>query len=269
MLNVIIWIIIILFLIIAISIIFNKFPILANIDIESMTREKQAKIKNTIVVNKLKRNFRIFSDGLLKLLKPFASLINNLFSKFYKKIANLKDVYSEESISSNIDSQEKIDYLFTEARELLNQKKFFEAENKYIEIISLDSQNIKAFQALGEVYFNKESFQESRQTFEHLVVLIEKTREKDKSLNNLELAKAYFNLSLTFEALNNYKKAISNLKRALRIEKNNPKYLDKIIEISIINKDRIEALDAYITLKKVNPENNKLEEFKEKIDALN
>jgi predicted Zn-dependent protease len=49
---------------------------------------------------------------------------------------------------------------------------------------------------------------------------------------------------------------------------NNPKYLDKLIELSILVKDRKAAREAFDRLKAINPENQKLAIFEDKLRQL-
>ena len=46
-------------------------------------------------------------------------------------------------------------------------------EKIYIEIIGLDSQNIKAFRELGQIYFQRKEYEEAKQTLEHILKLQE------------------------------------------------------------------------------------------------
>jgi len=82
------------------------------------------------------------------------------------------------------------------------------------------------------------------------------------------MRKNYFSLAEIQQSLNNYKEAMKNMKEALKIEPKNPKYLDAMFNLSIISKDKAEALDAYKALKNINPDNGKLGEMKEKIGEL-
>jgi len=61
---------------------------------------------------------------------------------------------------------------------------------------------------------------------------------------------------------------LGSIKRSLEKHPNNPRYLDTMIEISIINKDKISALEAFDKLKEANPDNKKLEEWKKEIRKL-
>ncbi|MCX6798366.1 MAG: tetratricopeptide repeat protein, partial [Candidatus Falkowbacteria bacterium] len=90
-----------------------------------------------------------------------------------------------------------------------------------------------------------------------------------KSINlNKQNAQTHFSLASVYQALGKWPEAIRSLKKALKIEPANPKYLDTMLEISIIIKDKVLALDAYQKLIKTNPENKKIAEFKKQIDEL-
>ena len=85
---------------------------------------------------------------------------------------------------------------------------------------------------------------------------------------NVERSHIFSRLAEVAKDSENKEEAIDNISRALVIEPNNPRYLDMMLEISIINKDKIKALDAYNKLIEVNPDNQKLAGFKEEIEKL-
>jgi tetratricopeptide (TPR) repeat protein len=71
-----------------------------------------------------------------------------------------------------------------------------------------------------------------------------------------------------YYSLENYEKAIDYIYQALDIHKNHPKYLDKLLELFIKTKNLVRAREVYENLFLNNPENNKLEEWQEKIEKL-
>ena len=62
--------------------------------------------------------------------------------------------------------------------------------------------------------------------------------------------------------------AKQNIQEALDLEPNNPRYLDLILDLSIMKKDKESALYYLEKLAEVNPENNKLNELSERIEAI-
>jgi len=282
MFNIIPLILILISLVVIISIVVRKFPVLANLDIDSIQSEREAKFKEQIISNRLKRNYFRYYNQFLKIVRPLGNGLVNFFKWSYKKLLEFKDTYNKEQKVVE-DSEVTVDRLFAEIEELLKNDKIEETENKLIHVISLDSKNIKAFRMLGEVYFKRKDFNEAKQTWEHALRLAEKEQEvfdqsqvdekgvkSEESEKNARLiAELYFDLALVSIKIENIKDSLENIKKALKMEPNNPRYLDTMLEISIIKKDKMLAEKTYMKLEKVNPENGKLPDLKRQIEELN
>jgi len=287
MYNIIPLLLILISLSVIIVIVSRKFSVLAALDVESIPAEKEAKFKERIISNRLKRNIIKYGANLSRVVVPLGQSIGDYLKLKLNKLYQAKNVYQA---SERVDGPETIDQLFSQAEELRKRDDLDSAEKKYIEIIGLDSKNIKAFKELGHIYFEKKAFEEAKQTFEHILKLKEDdediyenlaqiAKEKGdldeardeylKSINiNEQNAQTYFNLTEVYQAMGKMPEAVSTLKKALKIEPANPRYLDTMLEISIIIKDKALASGTYKSLLKTNPENNKLEEFKRQIDEL-
>ncbi len=290
MYNIIPLILILTSLSVIIVIIVRKFSALASLDVENIPAEKEAKFKERIISSRLKRNFIKWSSRLTRLVRPIFELVSRFFKWLFNKLNKLEEDYKSEKVLSNSDAKQKIEKLFGEAEELKKTGDLAGSEKIYIEIIGLDSKNMKAFKSLGQFYFERKDFEEAKQTFEHILKLEEDNEEaydglaqigrekhgpkqaKDDYIEALDInsqrSQTYFDLALVYQAMNDIDKSIANIKQALRIEPNNPRYLDTMLEISIINKDKGLALDAYKKLTEVNPDNQKLAEFERQIDEL-
>lgn len=257
-----------------ITIVVRKFSVLASLDIETIQAEREIKFKETIISNRIKRNFYKYFSRINRMIRPVGTAAGNFFRWAYGRLVDFKENYNKEKASLVID-QNLINKLFLEAEELAKNERLDEAEKKYIEIIGVEPKSTKAFRSLGKLYFERKDFNEARQTYEHVVKLCEKDYEtslNQEGSQNIELANTlsgtYFDIALVNKAMDNYAGALASCDKALVIEPNNPRYLDTKLEISIIKKDKISALDAYQRLKGVNPENQKLDEFSAKIKEL-
>ena len=244
-------------------ILFRKFSVLANIDVDNIESEKQAVLKQRIISEKLQRRVKKIWQRLWRVIRPIFRWLNNFFGWIYRKLWDLKDRYSQRDLQIEKNSSDQIDGLFVQAQDLKRREELAEAENKYIEIIGLDSKNFKAFQMLGELYLERQNYAEAEQTFQHAIKLKQVDDQADK-----EVANIYFNLGLVAQAQTDYQTAIKHLQQALIIDANNPRYLDKMIELCIIVKDKGEAWVTYKQLAQVNPDNQKLEDLKQKITDL-
>ena len=290
MYNIIPLLLILISLSVIIAIVVRKFSVLANLDVANIPAEKEARFKERIISNRLKRNIVKWSAKSSRLIAPAVSGLGQFFKSNLLKLYQLKNDYQAKEEDKNFNAGEKIEKLFVQAEEFKKRGDLASAENKYIEIIGLDSKNFKAFKELGRLYFEKKQYEEAKQTFQHVLKLKEDdediyenlaqiAREKGdlnqardeylKSINfNKQNAQTHFSLASVYQAMGKWPEAIRSLKKALKIEPANPKYLDTMIEISIIIKDKALALDGYQKLLKTNPENNKIAEFKKQIDEL-
>lgn len=290
MYNIIPLLLILISLSVIIVIVASKFSVLANLDVANIPAEREAKFKERIISNRLKRNIIKWSVKSSRLFQPGARFVGNFFKFSLNKLNQLKNGYLAREAEQGINPGQKIEQLFSQADEFKKRDDWASAENKYIEIIGLDSKNLRAFKELGRVYFEKKQYEEARQTFEHVLKLkqddediydnlakiaqengdlAEARDEYLKSINiNKQNAQTHFSLACVYQAMGKLPEASRSLKKALKIEPANPKYLDTMLQISIIIKDKALAMDVYQKLFKTNPENNKIAEFKKQIDAL-
>jgi tetratricopeptide (TPR) repeat protein len=272
------------------SIVLRKFPALASLDINTIKKELENRQKEHLVGLKLKRSFLIWYNRLSGWLKPVVALLNAFFQWLYAKIHEWreKQIAQKEVAPEEVDRQ--VERLVDDAENLSKQDELEVAEKKLIEAISLDSKNIDAFRALAHLYFDKKEYEEAKQTFEHVLKLNENDEDAYEGLAviasqegdypnakedyqalariNNQKSETYYNLALVCEAMKEFHEALANIKKALAIEENNPRYLDLWLKTSIIIKDKVEAFDAYAKLKEVNPENQKLEELRAQIEEL-
>lgn len=278
MYNIIPLILILVSLSIIITIVVRKFSVLANLDIDSIQAEREVKFKEQIIGNRLKRNYSKYYSKIMRVISPIAGFFGELLKKQYHKLIEIKETPTIVE-KSNIISEKSIDILFTEAQEHIKKDELDVAEQKLIEIIGRDSKSIQAFVELGKLYFERKNNNEAEQTMIHALKLMEKEydllvqadQEKDQEkVNELknQIASIYFDLSLVNRAQESNEKAIANIDKALKIEPNNPRYLDTKLEISIIKKDKILAQTTYERLQEANPENQKLEDIKKQIDDI-
>jgi len=75
-------------------------------------------------------------------------------------------------------------------------------------------------------------------------------------------------LGEVFEQTKRLDRALDSYLKSATIEPNNPKYLDKIIELAIKVEDVGLAKKTYRHLKKINPENSKVKEYFETLEKM-
>ena len=252
MFNIIPLILILVSLSIIIIIVVKKFSVLASLDIETIQEEKEAKFKEQIIGNRLKRNIVKWKSRGMRMVRPIGQAIKNFFAWLHNKLLELKDSYASKATVEHEDVPVQVERLFVEAEELQKKDELDEAEKKYIEIIGLAPKNIKAFKLLGRLYFEEKNFGEAAQTFEHALKLLDDiedlagTQAEDAARDeqtevmdwDSQRASIYLDLALSHKTAEEAGQALKAIKKALRLEPNNPRYLDTALELSIIEEDK-------------------------------
>jgi tetratricopeptide (TPR) repeat protein len=296
MYNIIPLILILVCLAIILIIVLKKLPFLATFDVDKMPKEKSLETKEKIIDERVKRKFKFFYEKISPLFKIISNLGQRKIKQAQDKLKNLEEKYKNKKPKEALITKEEFEgfekelsQLLIEAKELVDREEYAEAEKKYIEIIGLDAKNIEAYRGLGNLYFLQKNYEDAKQTFSHILKLnkmddkayaklgkiAEQEGNFDKAkkdlLRSIDIEAApihYFELAEVCFKMEKYKEALSNLNKALKIEPNNPKYLDLLVTVSIIIKDKNKSTEALNRLKEVNPENKKIEEFEEQINEL-
>lgn len=268
MLTLISSILVIVCVIVILAIIIKKFPALAILDVNNLPGEKEAKFKDQIIKARVERDLARWGGGIAKVWLSFTKRLNSLLQSAQKQLKKIKLNYKSTARIPWPEKQKHLKELFTDADDFLKKEKYDEAEEKLVEIISLDQKNLSAFFKLGALYQEEKKWPEARQTYEYALKLARQNRDDESILGDLTLQEIYFSLAIVSDAADDLDAALENIREALDIEPNNPRYLDLILDLSIIKKDKEEATRYLEKLAAVNPENNKLAQWQEKIESL-
>lgn len=249
-------------LFIIILIVARKFSALANLDVENMPIEKEARFKEQIITGRMQKSLVKWKVRLGKFFGFIGGKLSTLFHFTQKKLQEVKKNYSAEKVSLPVkDKESLIKELFSKNENLNDWENFEEKESNLIKIIEIDPRHAEAFIVLGGLYLANKKYEEAKQALAHALKLLG-NEEGDKQ------SEVYFDLAAVYRETGELDDSLETIKMAAKLSPNNPRYLDSLLEVSIMNKDKITALDAFEKLSAVNPENGKLIEFKEQIDAL-
>lgn len=164
------------------------------------------------------------------------------------------------------------------------------AERLFIEVIKTNPREAEAYRGLGKTYLAMKKLKEAKETFEFLAKLkpvedrvynylgmtAEAQGKKAEAIRYFEeavrlndkLAVRFYDLGWMYASVKRPAAALRNFARATEIEPNNPKYLDQLLEMSIITGDVDLAREVYDRLRLTNPENQKLPEFRQRIEEM-
>jgi len=273
----------IVFLAAIVFILAKKYTRLKTIDIDTIKEEKESRVRERILMDRMKRKTESGKKLVRQIVGPSTEKVKGMGSRFFQKLVDLEKKYQKESNAksqkSDVNISQKVIKLLIEAEENCKKGHSAEAEKQFIEVISLDPKNIRAYSGLGEVYLQQKEYEQALQTFEYLVKLNQKNSHtvtkkdergnEEQTVDNSEIINENFiQIGEIYTEMGNHNKAFEYFSRALAYTPNDPKTLDLLIQTAMIMQDKINALEYVDRLEKVNPDNQKINEYKKKISEL-
>ncbi len=255
-------------LLVILFIVIRKFPALSLLDVVNIPGEKEAKFKEEIMKARVERDLARWSGFFSRIWLYSIRRLNSFLKLRQGQLKKLKNSYQANLKLPWLEKQKKIKSLLLAAQEALKKENEAGAEEKLVEVISLDQKNLAAFFALGNLYYKQKKLVEARQTFDYALKLARQNKSDLGDASDVKVSELYFCLASVEKESDNLEEALENMHEALEQEPNSPRYLDLILDLSIIKKDK-ELAQAFLTrLAAVNPENQKLKEWEGKINSL-
>lgn len=261
---------------------------LKNLDVNSIGQARQGLTKAMILEKKLARRSAAIKDHFAKIFIPRTRFLSDKIKTLKNRMAVLEDKYN--GSKAPVTPVLIVAELIQEARKMIATGDLAAAEKIMIEVLAKDRKNLDAYEILGEVYTLDKKYNQAEEVYKYLLRLVAVKNSEYKKLNTINLkndqleeaeigflsalnvsgkiAVYYHDLGRVYELTARNDKAIDCFLKATSIEPNNPKYLDKLIELSIQTGDRGLAKRIFNHLKKINPENGKLEIWRESIEKL-
>ena len=252
---------IIISLIIILFIIISKFPIIKTINTSSIPKEIQNKKRKAILRNRFERKIKT-SKSSKKIKENIDSFLEN---KIKKNEEQLQENYLKKIQNDKEKSKKFIDENLEKIKKSIKTENLKDAESACFQCLKLDKNNINILEDLAEIYIKKN---EKERSIDILNFLLKKIKN-NKLYNHTELKQKqiYYLLELTDVYIkdDNYKLAKKEIERAMLIDENNPRVLDKLITIYIKLEDKFMADKMLQRLIESNPENLKIDIFKGEI----
>ena len=276
------------------AIFIKKIPKIRTVNSETAPMARQLEVKKRLLEERLGRRLNNGWSKINDLVRPWQKHLSLKFKEFYQKLSALEEKYRHQawraSFQDQVGQQQFISRLMAKAEILFKEENFAEAEKKYIEILGFDNKNVAAYKGLGELYLWQKDYEHAKETFEFLLNLghfdpivyhnlgfiasqkgdlkqAEHDFQKSLEIDSADI-ESYLSLARVYLNLDERQMAFETITKAASLEPNNPRVLDFLIEVSIIVRDKDAAYKAYLKLKEVNSENQKLSELKEQIDKL-
>lgn len=269
-------------------IIVRKFPVLAFISVLDIPWNKQQKIKSGIIEGRLYRKLSSMLQPVVCMLKKLQGWASRILHRWWDRVKELerKHQLPEEQLSSKekIERESDVKDLLLEGKELAKSEQYSDAEKKFVEVISLNPDNIEAFKGLGEVYFAQKDNEHAKESLEYALMLSIKLKEKkiregvhangdgngsqEVPAVDREIADHHIDLGEVCAALGDKEKALACFQEAVKLEPSNPRNLDALFQFALDIKDKPLGWETLKKLRIANPENQKLAEMEKELDSL-
>ena len=230
------------------------------IDIDSIPKERERKIKEKIILDKFNRIRTKKMHGVVKSSGAAVNTLSKYGRRAVQKLYQLEQYYQKlKNVSSDdvkpLDST-SLKRIINEAGELVRQGEYIPAEKLYIEIISHNPKSVSAYEGLGNLYLKSGNIEQARETLLFTLRLAPEDASVNVSMAELEIKGE------------NFLAATDRLRKAVKIRPKNPKYIDFYIETSLNAKLLKDVRKGLSRLKEVNPENKKIVDFEERFSKL-
>ncbi len=255
---------------------FHKMPLLANIDIANLPAEREAAKKQAIIDDRIRRQLAQHGWWWRSLLGPVYQKLKDFFWRGYGQLQKLDRQHLKARLQARGLNWQRAKQLLADAKEAYQKGDLVQAEKLAVESLELDKSQLDSFVVLAEIYEEQKKYQEAEETWLYVVKRLSQKYRADQSRGRQDEAKeagrqlAEYQCSLGQLCLRNdhLERADQCLKQALKIEPKNPRYLDTLLEISIIRKDRVTAVTVFDTLAEVDPDNGSLDDYRQQIRQL-
>ncbi|HQB50727.1 MAG TPA: hypothetical protein PLT32_00730 [bacterium] len=267
-------------LIIALAVIFwvfcHKMPVLANIDVDNLPAEREAAKKQAIIDDRIRRQLAEKGWWWRNFISPLYGRFKDFFWRIYGHLHKIDRQHWRARLQDRGLNWQKAKQLVDEADEAYKKGDLAQAERLAVESLELDKSQIESFVVLAEIYEEQKKYLEAEETWSYVVKRLDQKYRADLSRGREDEAHeacrqlTEYECSLGQLCLRNehLEQADYYLREALRLEPKNPRYLDTMLEISIIRKDRVAAVTIFDTLAEVDPTNANLADYQEQIRQL-
>lgn len=238
----------------------RKTSLLRRLDANAVRAMMDDRVKSDLIAKRLSRKLTTLTRRATGAAAPLWQKAQERYAKFLARVETMEREYRVRAIQQTSgtpnESLARVLSLLEEAQQCVKAGELEKAEQMYIQVISLHPKNTEAFHGLGKLYREKGDVVHAKESLRHAMKLSPGT-----AALSLDLAQVYEETGQTAKALEQYQ-------RAARIEPNDPKTLDALLDASLrLNKKDLAAT----TLKKLevaNPENQKIQEFRERLATL-
>jgi tetratricopeptide (TPR) repeat protein len=257
-------------------------------------KEEQERKKREAMI--LRRFERVRADQVLpfrRIGRAIGHGTKNLYRKAYRHLLNVERMYKSAKspfASMAPSGRERMKTLISEARTLMRDLKWAEAERRLLEVVSMDQHHADAYKLLGQLYLRQKLYPQATETFQFLLKMKKAddatyagfaeiaeaagdfTRAEAMRLKAVEVSprNAFRQAELAefYVEQKTAEKAWPAIRRACELEPTSAKYLEASLQVALELKDGVEARRRYDRLRLLSDDRSRFQSLREKVEAL-
>ncbi len=275
------------------SVLWKHWKEIRLLDPLSLKEEQSRKRREDLIQRRFERIRADQMRPFKKMGRELKRMTSNAYQSAYGRLQAFEAMYRNAKspfASMAPTERERIKTLLGEARALMRDLKWADAERRYLEVLSMDQHQSDAYRGLGQIYLKQKLYPQAKETFEFIQKIkkaddmtyaaLAEIAEAEGDLPKAEamLLKAvessprqahrHAELASFYLSQNQTAKAWPSAKRAADLEPNSAKYLELSLEVSVLLNDLKEARHRYDRLRLLSEDHTKFQSWRDKIEAL-
>ncbi len=257
-------------------------------------KEEQYRAKRETMIRKRFERMRAErSQPFRRMGRAFARQFGALYDGATHRLRAIESTYG--SVKSPFSSltpttRERIKVLLTEARSLMRDVKWAEAEKRFLDVLALDPHHVEAYKGLGQIYLKQKLYPQAQETFSFILKMKRADDATYAALADIEEAAGHWHeaelyrlhavelggkqayrhaeLAQHYTETGDLLKAWPSAKRAVELEPNSAKYVEQALEIAVGMGDPQEARLWYQKFRLLSDDRSRFQYWREKVEGL-
>lgn len=275
------------------AVIFRKLPILSILNVEDLPEEQEAARKREIIQSRVARKAAEVSRRMAVKVGEHATKAGAWMQATQAKLEAMQremprrvpprvapePAAAPKAAAAPLTPKDRATALLAEADKFRRLGDAVNAEEKYVEAISWDAKDERAYRALAELYVSTRRSGQALETLDFLVKILRReygclhdmTGEAKcgaSAAGHADLAAVYVQAGTAAMVGGNPAAAADRLVMAALIMPLNPRYLGLLVEARVAAGDKPGAAEALEALRQASPDNAKIAQFQAKIEGL-
>lgn len=257
-------------------------------------KEEQYRAKRETMIRKRFERMRAErSQPFRRLGRAFTRQFGALYDSATHRLRAIENTYG--SVKSPFSSltpttRERLKSLLSEARSLMRDVKWADAEKRFLDVLALDPHHVDAYKGLGQIYLKQKLYPQAQETFSFILKMKRADDATYAALADIEEAAGHWHeaelyrlhavelggkqayrhaeLAQHYTEAGDLLKAWPSAKRAVELEPNSAKYVEQALEIAVGMGDPQEARLWYQKFRLLSDDRSRFQYWREKVEAL-